>query len=242
MSDHDDAVERHVRECPRCAALLSWTGSALTDPPLDDGWQSRVRSRIHAELTPVRPLPSGGAAVGGALLLMLGVAAALALYKGTGGWEGLTATQAAGLVPLFVAGITLATLSLWDSIRPGSRQLVSPWIPLGLVSVGFLVLLWALFPSIPRTDLIATGRKCLLGGLGLSAFTGAVTYLFVRLGYPVDAKRSGALAGSLAGTLAAVGLQVSCHDNEFVHLLTSHWVVVPIAISCGYYLGRRVRA
>ncbi len=205
------------------------------------GVEERIQKMLREDLKPVRPLPADWQGVAGALVLALGMGGMLALLKGTHGWEGLSLVQAGSLLLVWGVGIVLGVISLMESLRPGSRERVPGWVAIGILSGGFLVTLWALFPLAPGADLLVSGRRCLLGGLALVGVSGMATYVFVKRGYSLDWRRTGALSGSLAGVMAAAALQVSCPDNEFVHLAASHWMVVLLAIYGGYLAGSRQR-
>lgn len=233
-------VAKHVQSCPHCEELLSWAANPVPAPEAGPLFEERIRSLLKADLKPVSPLPSAWTAAGGAFLLAGVVLLMHALAMGAGGWTALSRWQALWLSGLFMAVLLLAAVSLMASIRPGSRERVSPAIPVVALAVGFPALTGWLFPYCPRDHFVAQGIHCLAGGIMVAALTAAIAYAVARRGYSSNWSRTGALVGVLSSSVALGALQLSCAKLDLEHLLVWHGLVMVAAIAAGYLTGRRI--
>ncbi|MBI4907257.1 MAG: DUF1109 family protein [Acidobacteria bacterium] len=233
------AVLEHMQSCRRCEDLVSWTEAPAPDPGLGELVEERIRSLIHADLKPVRPLPSTLGAIGGAFVLAGMISLLHTLTMGVRGWTALSWLQVHWLSGLFLGVILLAAISLIASIRPGSRQRVHAAIPILALAIGFPSLIGWLFPSGPREHFVADGVRCLAGGLMVAAMTAGLTYALARRGYSTNWPRTGATIGVIGGVVAILALQISCPDQEFGHLLVWHALAMLLSITGGYLAGRR---
>jgi hypothetical protein len=202
--------------------------------------EQRIRAIIHADLKPVRPLPSNWGAAVAALLLAVVISAMHAMMMGVTGWAALSWLQIAVFYTFSAAVILLAAVSLLASIRPASRQWIPPLLPVVTLVVGFPLLIGGLFPSGSRHHFVSHGMRCLAGGLMIIALAGGITYWLARRGYSTNWSRTGALVGVVGGVVAVAALQVSCPDQEFGHLVVWHGLVILTAIVSGYLAGRRM--
>ncbi|MBK7928059.1 MAG: hypothetical protein IPJ98_11405 [Bryobacterales bacterium] len=114
------AVSDHLRTCGRCDELLRWAESPSPDPALGSEAAARVRTLIHADLKPVRPLPSTPAVVTGAIAFAVAMAGLHMLTLGAQGWRALSLVQSLSLGALFAAIVILAALSLNVTLRPAA--------------------------------------------------------------------------------------------------------------------------
>jgi hypothetical protein len=202
--------------------------------------EERIRSRIHADLKPVRPLPSGWGAAGAALLLAVVISSMQAMTMGVAGWTALSPLQS-GVLYSFSAGIiVLAANSLLTSIRPASRAWVSPLLPVLAFVLGFPLVVASLFPAGASDHFLSAGVRCLAGGLMITALTSGITYSLARRGYSVSWPRTGALIGVIGGAVAIAAQQVSCPDSEFGHLIVWHELTIVLSVTAGYLTGMRV--
>ncbi len=236
------AVMEHMQSCRRCEDLVSWTETAAPDPGLGEAVDERIRSFIRADLKPVRPLPSTLGAIGGAFVLAGTISLMHALTMGVRGWTALSRLQALWLGGLFVGVILLASASLIASIRPGSRQRVNAVIPILTLALGFPILIVWLFSSGSREHFVSDGVRCLAGGLMVAAMAAGITYALASRGYSTNWPRTGATIGVIGGVVAILGLQISCPDLEFGHLIVWHGLAMMMSIAGGYVAGRRTMA
>lgn len=229
----------HLQKCKRCEALVTWAAAPLPDPGVGALAAHRIRSLMQADLKPVRPLPSTGAAVVGALLLAGTVSLLHSLTMGARGWQALAWEQALLLGGLFTGVILLASASLVTSIRPGSRQRAPAAVPLCALLIGFPALTGWLFPSGPHEHFVADGVRCLAGGLMVAAMVSGIAYALARRGYSTNWPRTGATIGVIGGAVAVLALQISCAEQESGHLLVWHGLSIALSIAGGYLAGRR---
>jgi hypothetical protein len=232
------AVAGHLRTCTHCERLLRWSESPVPDPGCGDEVVSRVRMLIHADLKPVSPLPATSSAVLGTLALAASVVILHALAMGASGWTALSSPQIVALGGLFLAVVVLAAISLLASLRPASRQMVPPFVPVLLLPLGFALVVSAFFSSHEQAHFFADGIGCLAGGAMIAVLTGAVSFSFSRRGYSLDWGLSGALIGTFSGAVALLALQFSCPDHDSSHLLVWHGLAMLAAITGGYLAGR----
>jgi hypothetical protein len=237
-----EGFQAHLEQCEPCGALLAWAAEPVPSSPVEAPVSDAVLSFIHSDLEPVTPLPSTPWIIAGAFGLAATVALLFALALGARGWAGLSLLQAACLSILWVGTILLSAVSLSSSIRPGSRQIVHPLLPILAIGAGFPALVLWLFPAGPRENFVAHGVGCLAGGLMVAAMTSGATYAFVRRGYSMSWSRTGALVGVVGAVVAAVALQIACNDHEFGHLLVWHGLTILLSVTIGYAAGRRTAA
>ncbi|MBN8731610.1 MAG: DUF1109 family protein [Acidobacteria bacterium] len=232
----------HLRNCGRCEELLRWAESPSPDPGLGGEAAARARTLIHADLKPVRPLPSTLVVVVGAIALASALAGLHMLTMGARGWLALSPLQSLSLGLLFVSIVILAAVSLNATLRPAARSFVPALAPLLLLPLGFASLALFLFDAYPQQHFFADGIACLSGGFMIALLTSALTFAFARRGYPLNWPLTGALIGALGGTVALLALQVSCPDHESGHLLVFHGLAMLASIAGGYLAGRRAAA
>ncbi|HBY59180.1 MAG TPA: hypothetical protein DEH78_05125 [Solibacterales bacterium] len=232
----------HLRNCARCEELLRWVESPVPDSGLGSEAADRVRTLIHADLKPVRPLPSTPVVVIGAIALASAIAGLHMLTMGARGWLTLSPVQSLSLGFLFASTVILAALSLNATLRPAARAVVPALAPLLLLPLGFASLAVFLFTAHPQEHFFADGIRCLSGGFMIALLTSAMTFAFARRGYPLNWSLTGALIGALGGTVALLALQISCPEHESGHLLVFHGLAMLVSIAAGYSAGRRAAA
>lgn len=232
------ALRSHAGVCPRCAALVCWASLPAQCPPPPLRIEERIRSMIQADLRPVRPVPAHRVGVAYAFALALFVSAMHGLTMGASGYAALSFAQTVSLGLFLATVILLSAVSLVSSIRPGSRRLVPPLLPVLTLTVGFPLLLYGLFDSVPGGELTAQGISCFAGGLMVSAIASGVTYVFARRGYSISGSRTGSLAGILGGATALLALQISCPDLDFQHIAVWHSLAMLFSVAGGYLAGK----
>jgi len=234
------AFIEHVQGCGRCEELLRWAESPMPDPGLGPEVGNRVRALIHADLKPVRPMPSTPVAVMGAIALTSTIAGLHMLTMGARGWLELSLAQSLSLGSLFASVVILAAVSLNATLRPAARALVPAPVPLLLLPAGFVSLAGFLFTADPQELFRSDGIGCLSGGFMIALLSAVMTFAFARRGYSLNWPITGALIGAFSGTVALVALQISCPDHESGHLLVFHGLAMLGSIAGGYGVGRRV--
>lgn len=235
----DPAVSAHLRDCPRCAALVDWSGLPAPEPGSTASVSNRIRAFIHADLKPVRPLPAPALVVAAAFGLAVLIALLQAAAMGARGWHALSTGQLAALAILFLTAIPLTALSLIAAIRPGSPRTVPPLVPVLLLAAGFPLLVATLFSSGHQDHFVADGIHCLAGGLFVSAVSAAAAFSLARRGYSTDWRATGSLIGAAGGAIAVLALQISCPDQEVGHLLVWHGLVILTSVAAGFAAGSR---
>jgi hypothetical protein len=229
----------HVRDCPRCSALLEVLSAPPSGGELRPELANAIGERIGRNLTPVRPLrPVGYYAAGFALIFLAPIAAAIGILKASG---------IAGMAPsmivivfgaLAVCGGLLA-ISLAAEMAPASRRLVPP-VPLaGGILLVLAAILWALFPYQPETRFWLQAAKCLLLGIGFAAPTSALAWTLLRRGALLSPAVSGAAAGLLGGLAGIAILEIHCPDWNFAHILVAHWGTALACAAAGFLAASR---
>jgi hypothetical protein len=229
----------HVRDCPRCSALLEVLSAPPSGGELRPELANAIGERIGRNLTPVRPLrPAGYYAAGFALIFLAPIAAAIGILRASG---------IAGMAPsmivivfgaLAVCGGLLA-ISLAAEMAPASRRLVPP-VPLaGGILLVLAAILWALFPYQPETRFWLQAAKCLLLGIGFAAPTSALAWTLLRRGALLSPAVSGAAAGLLGGLAGIAILEIHCPDWNFAHILVAHWGTALACAAAGFLAASR---
>jgi hypothetical protein len=232
-------VPAHLASCPRCTALLHWVGEPIPGPDIPAPVVDRIKSIVHNELKPVRPLPSLRTGIAAAFLLVATLAAVHAQLFGTRGWRSLQSIELTLLLALCSLIIAAAAASLWASLRPGAKQPIHPLLPIVLLAVGFPFLSALLFPHTPDPHFLEEGVICLAVGLIFSAIAAAIAAAFARRGYATDWRVTGSLIGALGGALGVVALMISCPNHEVAHMALWHGLVILTSIAAGFLAGSR---
>ncbi len=196
-----------------------------------------------ADLKPVHP-PS---ALGRAGLVMVTGAVGVASVVTTFGMASLSGTRSQ-IIAAIVSGVMVmaAGIALGGALSPATSRLPSrrsrALLILGLVAV------WTLF--IFANGALSTGANecpnslwsCLTRGLVTgTVLLGAWLWIW-RRSDPWTPRVGGALMGALAGTIASAGLGVACLTTSSLHLLSGHWLIVPLLAGAGCLLARRAVA
>jgi hypothetical protein len=155
----------------------------------------------------------------------------------------LGAVSAASLFGPIVPLASLLLLGLGLFAYRGKTGLgVAPWLrwtfAIGAVFAFELVTALELHASPGETSL-APERDCLFVGAAIAFAVAAVSCVVSRHTAPISPGASGALAGSIAGLAAILGLHVHCPSLLATHLTLVHVVPLLLAIGGGLYAGRR---
>ena len=144
------------------------------------------------------------------------------------------------IVPL--AALLLLGLGLF-SYRGESGLGVAPWVRWTFAT--FAVFAFELLTVIEIRAAAASGsglppeRDCLFVGMGIAFVVAAVSCSVSRYTALISPAASGALAGSIAGLAAVLGLHVHCPSLSAAHLTVVHVLPLLLAIGGGLYAGKR---
>jgi Negative regulator of sigma F len=155
----------------------------------------------------------------------------------------LGAISAASLLGPIAPLASLLLLGLGLFAYRGKTGLgIAPWLrwtfSIGAVFAYELVTALELHASPGETGL-APERDCLFVGAAVAFAVAAVSCGVSRRTALISPGASGALAGSIAGLAAILGLHVHCPSLLATHLTLVHVVPLLLAIGGGLYAGRR---
>lgn len=218
-------VYPHVENCPRCAAIVTWTGAAVGGPEVDALSRS-VSARLKGDLSPVRPLPPDPVL---ALMLIgsgLAVAAVFLTAMGISGWHAMDSSQISALGVFAVATSVFSIVSVVRSMRPAApRPLPLPAV-LGALLIGYPLIATLLFPLAPAEHFLADGVRCVAGGIVVIALASGLAFFVARRGYVLDVRRCGLLIGEFGAIVSVLALQIFCPDQEAAHLAVWHGLAI----------------
>jgi hypothetical protein len=211
-------------------------GKAMPEPAR----VARIRERIMAGASAVRPLPSIAAmtALGLAAFIVLGIG--LAWPFGYYGFDRLNGTSGmAEYAAVLLVAAALMAGALGQAI-PGSRRIVGP-AALVVIGIALLCLTTAgLFPDFGLDGFVTRGVPCLRLGLVCAVPAAALVTVAMQRGFVTDRVSAGLTGGALAG-LAGVGvLALHCPVLNAAHIIAWHVGAVAVASLAGAVTGRAV--
>lgn len=209
------------------------------------GIPAALRSRLEAEYTQVRPLPSPLARV-----LCMTPFAALALLAAPVifnlrpdavrlGWFG---SWGASLLQVAV-GLAVIAAALRESIpgRAWRRAALALWFAVPVVLVVLVTLAsWDASPVVLRGGWVTVGAMCLAGSLATAMPAIALAGVLSARAYPTRPAVAGALLGLGAGLMADAGWRLFCHFSEPDHVLPAHLGAVVVAALAGSVLAAAI--
>lgn len=216
-------AQSHLQSCESCARIAQWFDAEPTP--------AVPKIALPDDVKPVRPLPSPWW-IAAALFALGGITAAIGgKHLGVAGWDALESTQRLAIF----AGLTIigaaASLLLARQMFPTLAKRVSPAICIAVALCAIIAGPLALMPWEYDADgFTELGLHCAQYGLTYSAVAIALTWLLVRRGYFLQPGWSGALAGLVSGSIAAVVLETYCPLIERAHVLAWHGGVVAVSI------------
>ncbi len=231
-------VREHVEECPRCAALFNWAGSAEPESGARPGFERGIASRLRQSLKPVRPLPSGKVLVARFLAIFVLLMGLFTAVLGIGGVHDMTLPQLAGSSAILGAAAAFLALSLSWQMVPGQYQRVGAPLLIAVFVAGFLTVVAAMFPWEAAPKVFGDSWRCTIEGLVMAVPVGLFLLLLASRGAPLSFPTLGASLGAVSGFLALIALQLSCRHQQAGHLLSRHVIVVVICVAAGYLFGK----
>lgn len=200
---------------------------------------AELRSRIAADYTPVRPLPSPAVralAVTPLAILALFAAPTYFDVRADAAALGWSLTWGASLVQVAV-GFTLITAALRESIpgRSWTPAQLALWIAAPLIVVIAITLASAASSAIPlgRNAWWQVSVVCLTGSAAMALPIVALANILAIRAYPTRPLAVGALLGLGAGVMADAGWRMFCHFGEPAHVLSAHLGGVVLAAAAG---------
>jgi len=195
-----------------------------------------VESVLLKDLRPVRPL----APVWSFSALLVGLFAFFASLSGSIlGLHGILVLSPSQMARIFSALLgtgMMAGVALAREMRPASGVRFGYSVPI-IANALFLIVFAALLTGYGMQNFVAEGIPCLVAGLSVSLPTAVAIALILRRGFILDWKKTGTLAGTLAG-LAGLGmLELHCANLKAIHVLAWHVAVVVMSGTAGFAIG-----
>jgi hypothetical protein len=227
----------HVRNCPRCRALLEVLSAPPSGGELRPELARAIEERLGLNLAAVRPLrPPGYYAAGFALIFLAPIIAAIGILKASG-----IAGMGPSTITVVFGGLTLCggllAISLAAEMAPGSRRLLPSAALIGGILLAVAANIWALFPYQPETSFWFQSGRCLLLGIGFAAPAAALAWGLLRRGALLSPAVSGAAAGLLGGLAGTAVLEIHCPDWNVAHILVAHWGTALACAAAGLLAG-----
>jgi hypothetical protein len=216
-------TREHVRDCPRCAALLQALPAGGDGIELRPELARAIGERIARDLSPVRPLrPAAWYAAGFAAIFLAPIVAGIGLLR-PAGIAAMNASMIAIAFGCLAVGAGLLAISLAADMAPGSRRFLPPAVLTSGVLLAVAATLWVLFPYRAETGFWVNSGNCLLAGFEFAAPAALLAWVLLRHGALLSPAVSGASAGLLGGLAGAVVLEIRCPDWNVAHVLVGHW-------------------
>ncbi len=195
-----------------------------------------VESVLLKDLRPVRPL----APVWSFSALLVGLFAFFAILSGSilglHGIRVLSPSQMAWIFSALLGTGMMAGVALAREMRPASGVRFGYSVPI-IANALFLIVFAALLTGYGIKNFVAEGIPCLVAGLSVSLPTAVAIALILRRGFILDWKKTGTVAGTLAG-LAGLGmLELHCANLKAIHVLAWHVAVVVMSGTAGFAIG-----
>jgi hypothetical protein len=201
---------------------------------------------INILSTNLEPVKRGQLAKTLALALIVGGAAAFCVMLGTVGLRSgptfsLNFLAAKLLFTLSLLG--MGTVLLARLARPGSEKKLSTltFLPFLVIAIAGAVALGFENPMMWGRMLLGMNwRTCLLCIPLFAAVPFAALIWFLRKGAPTDLKRTGAIAGLVAGALGATAYAFHCPDDSIPFIAVWYGAMVALCALVGALLGPRL--
>jgi hypothetical protein len=227
----------HVRNCPRCRALLQVLSAPSPYGELRPELARAIEERIARNLAAVRPLrPAAYYAAGFALVFLAPIAAGIGILSASG-----IAGMGPSMITVVFGGLAvcggLLAISLAAEMAPGSPRPLSAAALTGGILLALAANIWALFPYHPETTFWVNGGKCLRVGIAFAIPAAALAWGLLRRGAVLSPAASGAAAGLLGGLAGTVVLEIHCPDGNVAHILLAHWGTALACATAGLLTG-----
>jgi hypothetical protein len=201
-----------------------------------------LRSKIAADLTPVRPLASPLqrtlAVVPFAVLLLIAAPFVFNFRDLTS--LGFTWSWGASIVQM-IAGLAVIALTLQQAVpgREWSARALAAAIVAVLVLFTLVTLAsWAASPVDLGRRWWTIGAICALSSATSALPVVVLAVALVVRAYPLRPLATGAMAGFGAGVIADAGWRLFCHYSEPAHVFAAHFGGVLLASAMGAILVR----
>jgi hypothetical protein len=209
------------------------------------GTLREIERMILRDLKPVRCLPSDRVILYAAAFPLSCVVAAGPVLLGDRGWEAMDAWQRGAVFALLAAFGLLLLWSLVRQMTPGNKQAPGARkLPAG-IPPALMLAMAILFRFRPETGFLASGWACLRTGLTYASPAALICALFPVRGAILYPGLCGATAGALAGLAGLTVLELTCPNENALHLAIWHCAVVMVVCAAGAtfaMLTDRVRA
>lgn len=201
--------------------------------------QRKVRDKLAASLTPVKPIPNESRLVLRFVAVFVVGAAGLAAMLSKAGLDHMTAAQIGWTAGILTAGGVLFSLSLVWQMIPGRR----PGFPfssvLALSGVAVTAEMALKFPWRTSGGFVTEGRPCAVMELTIAILAAAVFFLLAHRGALFASAKLGATLAGLAVLMALIPLQSQCMFLQAPHLLAWHGGTAALLIALGALIGSR---
>src|ERR1035438_10017324 len=213
----------------------------IQESELDQQVIRELKTRLTADLRPVRALPSDGKLIT-LLVLFLAVFTALAAWPVHYiGLRALTPTQLCLYFGVIAAAVILCAVALVQEMIPGSRRRIDPFIAIAAAVAGLVGTVMILFPSFDATRFVRIGARCFRYGSICGFICGLLLALLLRRASFTSPFR-GTIAACFLASLAGVAvLAMHCPMLTASHILVWHLGVLLLGISAGAGLGEIAR-
>jgi hypothetical protein len=201
-----------------------------------------LRSKIAADLSPVRPLPPPlrrTLAVAPLALVLLAAAPVVFSFRNLAplGWLWSWGASIAQMI----AGLAVITLALRHAI-PGRewsrRALVALVVVLSLLFVAVTFATWQASPVDLTRNWWLIGAICAVSSAISALPVVVLASVLVTRAFPLRPLAAGAIAGFGAGLIADAGWRLFCHYSEPGHVIAAHFGGVLLAAAAGAALVR----
>ncbi|MCB0345733.1 MAG: DUF1109 family protein [Bdellovibrionales bacterium] len=205
---------------------------------------SELTDRLVDDLEPVKPIPTAlklwaAWLVSAALVLLLSslkskIRPDLAAVAAEPGFL----IQSAAII---AACASIAAMAVGLCI-PGSRNSLSLWTVIVGIGAWIAAAGYEVFSHLQNGASILAGYRpiymCSTAVLIYSIIPAAVFLFIVRLSSPLQSKRAAFLALFASGLVGTAALQISCANDNILHLLLSHWLPAVALGVLGLFLGQ----
>jgi hypothetical protein len=231
-------ARQHLDRCPRCRSLYETLAAAPVIYPIAADTHRRIVANIEQSLKPVSHIKSTAALAAQLLLVFILLAAAVTSMMKLVGIETMNGVQLLGISAIFAFGVVLLSRSLAWQMTPGSLQKIPALAAVAILGIGVLAGFVILFPWKTPEAFFVRGWHCLRAGMALAVPAGALFWLLVCRGAPLDLTTLGGTLGAIGGLLSVTVLQFTCNLQDIGHLLTWHGGVLVISTVAGAVIGR----
>ena len=199
--------------------------------------QRKVRDKLAASLTPVKPIPNQSRLVLRFFAVFVVCAAGLAAMLSKAGLDHMTGAQIGSMAGIFTAGGVLFSFSLVWQMVPGRRPRFAFSSMLALSGVAVTAAMALRFPWRTSGGFVREGWPCAVMELTIAIPAAAVFFLLAHRGALLASAKLGATLAGLAVLMALIPLQSQCMFLQAPHLLAWHGGTAALLIALGALIG-----